>query len=505
MDATIFIFLCSGLFLGWSLGANDAANVFGTAVGTRMVRFGTAALICSIFVILGAVLSGAGAAHTLGKLGAINAIGGSFMAAFAAALTVYMMTKLGLPVSTSQAIVGAIIGWNLFSGFQTDTSSLIKIVSTWVACPLLAGVIGVVLYKLTTLLLRWARLHIVRMDAYTRLGLILAGAFGSFALGANNIANVMGVFVSANPFTSFNVGGIASFSAVQQLFLLGAIAIAVGVFTYSKRVMLTVGGDLFPLSPVGAWVVVVAHSIVLFLFASRGLEHFLASSGLPTIPLVPVSSSQAVVGAVIGIALLKGGRGIKWRVLLNISSGWVTTPLVACLVCFVCLFFLQNVFNQQVYREASYILSKPVMERLVKDGISTDKLAKLADKRIDKVRDFRKALSQNADLTNAEEARILDRAKIDYVIVDNSKLWRLEGIVSDKQLAALWPLAGKSYLHPWMLAEDMAEQSDEWKSLPDTKANKLFNRHLEEQRQEAFNLFRRAEPRLESRPDRARP
>ena len=154
MDATIFIFLASGLFLGWSLGANDAANVFGTAVGTRMVKFGTAALICSVFVILGAVLSGAGAAHTLGKLGAINAIGGSFMAAFAAALTVYVMTKLGLPVSTSQAIVGAIIGWNLFSGFPTDTASLIKIVGTWVACPLLAGVIGITLYKLTTLFVR---------------------------------------------------------------------------------------------------------------------------------------------------------------------------------------------------------------------------------------------------------------------------------------------------------------------------------------------------------------
>ncbi|MCH6560137.1 NAD-dependent epimerase/dehydratase family protein [candidate division KSB1 bacterium] len=42
----------SGLFLGWSLGANDAANVFGTAVGTRMVRFGTAAAVCSVFVIL---------------------------------------------------------------------------------------------------------------------------------------------------------------------------------------------------------------------------------------------------------------------------------------------------------------------------------------------------------------------------------------------------------------------------------------------------------------------
>ncbi|MCP5049052.1 MAG: inorganic phosphate transporter, partial [bacterium] len=44
---TIIFFLSSGLFLGWSLGANDAANVFGTAVGTKMVKFKTAALICS--------------------------------------------------------------------------------------------------------------------------------------------------------------------------------------------------------------------------------------------------------------------------------------------------------------------------------------------------------------------------------------------------------------------------------------------------------------------------
>ena len=78
MDISIIIFLLGGLFLGWSLGANDAANVFGTAVGTRMVRFKTAAIICSIFVILGAIISGAGTTETLGKLGAINALPGAF-------------------------------------------------------------------------------------------------------------------------------------------------------------------------------------------------------------------------------------------------------------------------------------------------------------------------------------------------------------------------------------------------------------------------------------------
>ena len=110
----LILFLSSGLFMGWSLGANDAANVFGTAVGTRMVRFRTAALVCSAFIILGAVISGAGAAHTLGRLGAVNALPGSFTVALAAGLTTLWMTRLNLPVSTSQAVVGAIIGYRYY-------------------------------------------------------------------------------------------------------------------------------------------------------------------------------------------------------------------------------------------------------------------------------------------------------------------------------------------------------------------------------------------------------
>ncbi|MHC4816187.1 MAG: inorganic phosphate transporter, partial [Planctomycetota bacterium] len=349
MDIAVLFFLTSGLFLGWSLGGNDAANVFGTAVGTRMIRFSTAAIICSVFLILGAVISGSGAAHTLGKLGAVNALPGSFMAAFSAALSVYLMTKLGLPVSTTQAIVGGIIGWNLFSETRTDGATLTTILSTWVICPVLAAVIAIALFKLVSWVINKTKPHLLRTDAYTRLGLLLAGAFGAYSLGANNIANVMGVFVPASPFTDFNVFGLFTFSSIQQLFLLGALAVAVGVLTYSKGVMLTVGGRLLPLSPVAAWVVVTAHSLVLFLFASEGLEHLLIEAGLPTIPLVPVSSSQAVVGAVIGIGILKGGRSIQWRVLGSIGIGWIATPVLAGLVCFVGLFFLQNVFNQTVY------------------------------------------------------------------------------------------------------------------------------------------------------------
>ena len=115
----ILFFLSSGLFLGWSLGANDAANVFGSAVGTKMISFKKAAIIAGIFVIIGAVVQGAGTSHTLDSLGNINALAGSFTVALSAAITVFFMTKLSLPVSTSQAIVGAIIGWNFFTGSLT--------------------------------------------------------------------------------------------------------------------------------------------------------------------------------------------------------------------------------------------------------------------------------------------------------------------------------------------------------------------------------------------------
>ncbi len=349
MDLTVLIFLLSGLALGWALGANDAANIFGTAVGTGMVRFTTAAIVASIFVILGAVISGAGASHTLGKLGAINALPGAFMAALAAAVTVFGMTKRGLPVSTSQAVVGAIVGWNIFSGKPTDSETLTKILLTWVACPVIAGFIAVPLFLLTKRVVNKAKLHLIRLDAYTRFALLVAGAFGAYSLGANNIANVMGVFVSSSPFTDFTIGDSYIFTSVQQLFLLGALAIAIGIFTYSKGVMMTVGQDIVSLSPISAWVVVTAHSIVLFLFASQGLESFLSGHGLPTIPLVPVSSSQAVIGAIVGIGVFTGSTNIRWRVLGSISFGWVLTPIIAGLVCILGLYFLQNIFNQTTF------------------------------------------------------------------------------------------------------------------------------------------------------------
>jgi PiT family inorganic phosphate transporter len=344
---TTGIFLSAGLFMGWSLGANDAANIFGTAVGTKMIRFTTAAIICSVFVILGAVVGGTGTSHTLGQLGSINAIAGAFAVSASAAVTVMAMTKRGLPVSTSQAIVGAIIGWNLFGGLNTEAAVISRIVQTWIFTPILAAIFAIIIYWIVRYVIEHTKVHVVTMDKYTRYGLVIAGAFGAYSLGANNIANVMGVFLQVSPFQDIQIWGI-TITGIEQLFLLGGIAIAVGVFTYSKRVMTTVGNSIFRLSPISAFIVVLATSLVLFVFSSEELYNFLTARNLPAFPLVPVSQSQAVVGAIMGVGFAKGGRNINLKKIGSISIGWVLTPMIAMLISFVTLSILQNVFLQTV-------------------------------------------------------------------------------------------------------------------------------------------------------------
>jgi PiT family inorganic phosphate transporter len=412
------IFFSSGIFLGWSLGANNMSNVFGTAVGTRMIRFRTAAVWCSVFVILGSVVSGTGASQTLGKLGSINAMPGAFMVALASAVTMFLMTKASYPASTSQTIVGSIVGWNLFSGSLIDYGALTRILSTWVFCPILAALFSMFLYLLCRRLLLWTKPHMLAQDYLTRMGLLTAGIFGSYALGANNISTVMGVFVPISNFSEINLFGLVTLSAAQQLFFVGGLAIAVGVFTYSKKVIMTVGGGgIMKLSPVAAFIVVVSHSLVLTIFSSQDLSDAFVSLGLPAIPLVPVSSSQAIVGAVIGIGLLKGGRSIRWRTVGAICSSWAVTPVMAAVICFVSLFFLQNVFMQQTYKPEHYRLTEAEVHRLA-PGVDTNGLDGLVGRTFANAREFKDRLDRVREFPEADLRLILDTARLDGALAD---------------------------------------------------------------------------------------
>jgi PiT family inorganic phosphate transporter len=292
--------IAGGVFLGWSLGANDASNVIGPAVTSRMLRFTTAALMASLFVLMGALLQGRSGINTLSDLTQMT-LHQAVLASISAAITVTLMTIGRLPVSTSQAVVGAILGIGFVNRY-VDMTGLGKVVTCWVGTPVGGAIMAVVVYRTLAAVNNRLRLNLFESDSFLRIGLVAAGSYGAFALGANNVANVTAVYVGA---------GHLSMTAAT---LVGGLSIGLGILTFSKRVMVTVGSRLVRLDPFSALVVLLAEAITV---------HFYTFVG------VPVSTSQAVIGAVIGIGLLKGIRTVSKRTLLSILSGWFLTPLIA--------------------------------------------------------------------------------------------------------------------------------------------------------------------------------
>nr|NIO10109.1 inorganic phosphate transporter [Deltaproteobacteria bacterium] len=284
-----------------SLGANDAANVFGSAVSSRMVKFWTAAVLASIFVLIGALLEGDAGIETYTGLTQMT-LRQAVVSSIAAAAAVSVMTILGLPVSTSQAAVGAILGIGLLNR-QLNLVGLGKVVACWFGTPVGGLVIAVFVYKVLAALYNRLNINLFKSDIGLRLCLIGAGAYGAYALGANNVANVTAVFVGA--------GMLTVFSAV----LIGGLSIGFGIMTFSRRVMETVGKKLVKLDPFSALVVVLAEAFTVHIYTFLG---------------VPVSTSQAVVGAVLGVGIIKGINTIRRQTLRNIFLGWFLTPVIAC-------------------------------------------------------------------------------------------------------------------------------------------------------------------------------
>ncbi len=298
--------------MGWALGSNDTANVFGTAVSSYMVRYRTAVVLTAVFVLTGSFIGGW---RGMGTLAGLTTQTGdtAFIISVAAAMTVTLMSFLKLPVSSSQAVVGAIMGIGVINR-QMEAMGLMKIFICWITTPVGSALTAVILYIVLSRILHKQALHFLTYDRLMRNLLILAGIYGAYSLGANNVANVTGVFYQA---------GVMD---VNQALLIGGISIALGALTCRKGVIFTVGRRIIPVDAFSALIAVLAHSVVLHIYARIG---------------VPVSSSQAIVGAVIGIGLLKGVKTVNKKTVLKILSGWFFTPVMGTLFC-LAIYFLLN-------------------------------------------------------------------------------------------------------------------------------------------------------------------
>lgn len=290
----------SGAFLGWGLGANDSANIFGTGVATGSVRYRTAIWLTSVFVLLGAILEGPKCMTTVSDLSLLVPLD-AFFCCLASAITLTLLTYFAIPASSSQAVIGAILAAGVLSG-TADFSKLFKIVSCWVFTPISGIILAYFFHRILGYFLDKTVKSVPHRNLVYYIGIIVVGCYGAYSLGSNNVANVTGVYVGS---------GILSAEVAS---LIGGLSIVSGVLTYSKKVMMTVGKGIVPLDPFSALVVVLTNASVLHVFTQIG---------------VPVSSSQAVVGAVVGVGMVGNLRTVSPKMLARITVGWVMTPVGA--------------------------------------------------------------------------------------------------------------------------------------------------------------------------------
>jgi len=333
------------ILVGLNIGANSAANAIGIIVGSNILSFRKAALMISISMLLGALLQGGGVIKTVGndlipvkecsndgdcpnpdvdycnieksvcekiETGKeINYLEDNKKLALSALLAVLIFvsvaTILTIPVATSHTMIGAIIGVMIAAGLMSrmDTSLLFGIFISWVSTSIAAILFALMIYRYLMIPLS-KKMDVLTFNRVFRILIIMGAIFLSYSLGANNIGNAVGPVIGSNVIGSQTI-----------LIILVGISMGLGVKAFSKNVVETVGKKITSMGPTMAFTSQLSAGIVIYVFTILG---------------IPVSTTQAVVGSVIGIGLTKGIRTVNIKTTEHIFIGWILTPITAAVL-----------------------------------------------------------------------------------------------------------------------------------------------------------------------------
>lgn len=155
----ITLTIIAGFYSAWSIGANDVANVMGTSVGSKALTLLQAVIIAAIFEFVGSVFLGSNVSETveggivnpdLFSNARIDYVCGMLAALFSAAVWLQIASYFGWPVSTTHAIIGAVIGFGLIEGGVEAIfwGRLGSIALSWVISPLMGGVISYLIFSI---------------------------------------------------------------------------------------------------------------------------------------------------------------------------------------------------------------------------------------------------------------------------------------------------------------------------------------------------------------------
>lgn len=334
LQVILVIGYAAALYMAWNIGANDASNPTDTAVGAGALSLRQAITLFSLFAGLGAVLQGYMVMKTIGK-GVVPLIdlAGPLAAVIGAGLWITIASYKGLPISTSQSIVGAVFGvglsyllLGLISLDEIGFNVLLKIVLSWIFSPILSIIFAVILYHVFKKASK-------RIDEKVFKALLVGSLiFSAYAFGANDVANATGVYLTI---TSRYLG-FPDLHTRLFLAILGSTGIALGAFTIGRRVIATVAYKITRLDYVTGVAAEYANALVVWLFTT--IPYILFGFGMP------ISTTHASVSAIIGVGIAKTGslKGVNMKTVLLIIVSWLLTLPVAA--------FFALITHQVLYR-----------------------------------------------------------------------------------------------------------------------------------------------------------
>jgi PiT family inorganic phosphate transporter len=315
-DVLLFIVVAVALGFDFTNGFHDTANAVATSVSTRALSPRMAVAMSAVLNLAGAFVTTA-VAKTVGK-GIIDtglASEKTILAALLGAIVWNLLTWwLGLPSSSSHALIGGLIGAALVqSGSRgVEWHGLVhKVILPALGSPAL-GFVGAFALLLA---IYWSLSRITPGVANRgfRIGQWLSGGWVSFTHGANDAQKTMGVIALA----LFENGRIDHFYIPTWVIVAAGLAIGAGTYVGGWRIMRTLGQRVYGMQPEHGFAAQVAGGSTLYLATHFGY---------------PVSTTHVVSGSVMGAGATKRLSAVRWGIAGNILMAWLLTIPAAGLV-----------------------------------------------------------------------------------------------------------------------------------------------------------------------------
>jgi PiT family inorganic phosphate transporter len=311
----VIIVIAVALMFDYTNGFHDAANAIATSISTRALTPRIALGVAAIMNLLGAFL-GTGVAATVGGgiIAAPTGVGGLgvVLAALLGAIVWNLVTwYLGLPSSSSHALIGGLVGAALASHGTVRWSGVTeKVVVPMVVSP----VVGFVLAAAVMIALLWIcrRGRPVRLTRGFRRAQTVSAVAMALGHGLQDAQKTMGVIVLALVVGGFHQG----FSVPWWVILCSAGALSAGTYSGGWRIMRTLGRRIIDLDPPHGFAAETTAASVLYVTA------FAFSA--------PISTTQTITAAILGVGSTRRLSAVRWGVAGNILVGWVLTiPMAA--------------------------------------------------------------------------------------------------------------------------------------------------------------------------------